>query len=72
MRRSFVPPTVISRSRVQAVGAESLYLAEPNAIYSTVGGALLWNSANRTRAIGAVAGGYVVFALGADIRIEPR
>ena len=25
LRRSFVPPTVISRSRVQAVGAESLY-----------------------------------------------
>ena len=72
LRRSFVPPTVISRSRVQAVGAESLYLAESNAIYSTVSGALLWNSANRARGVGAVAGGYVVFASGADIRIEPR
>ena len=72
LRRSFVPPTSIERSRVQAVGAESLYLAQLNSIYSTVSGALLWNSANRTRGIGAVAGGYVVFASGADIRIEPR
>lgn len=72
LRRSFVPPTVIERSRVQAVGAESLYLAELNAIYSTVSGALQWSSANSTRQVGAVAGGYVAFASGADIRIEPR
>ena len=72
LRRSFVPPTSIERSRVQAVGAESLYLAELNDIYSTVSGALLWSSANRTRGVGAVAGGNVVFASGADIRIEPR
>jgi hypothetical protein len=56
---------------IQAMPSDRIYSPEHNLILSVIGGETLWESTNRTLGRGAVTATHVIFASGAEVRIEP-
>lgn len=57
-------------SKIQPIATDLVYSPSLNSILSVTSGAPVWTSPNPGRGIGAVAGSRVVFASGAQVRIE--
>jgi hypothetical protein len=60
-------PSLPELRSIQPVTADSIYSPQLNSIFSLTSGAPTWTSPNSSTGVGAVAGGYVVYASGSRV-----